>query len=166
MSLSARSSCCPAGSRVEGAIIEDDLIARSQAYLDQLFGPGAGLRHTAFLDHLSSGTLRDTLHGYHLMEADTRYLSVEENYLIGMCVLSATGSHATAAMFAKTLLQLGVAPEKILTAVDRLSMWIGGVRAAEVAARVQTAIAHYERSGVQSLQEWFPPPGEAPDDHA
>jgi hypothetical protein len=136
---------------------DDQLIQRSEAYLDGLFGPGAGRRHTQFLEHLESAALRETMHRYHLIEADTTHLSVEENYLLGMCVLCATKSYSTAGMFAKTLLHLGVRKEKILAAITRLSMWIGGIPAAEAAAHMQRAIHDYEQHGLASLEAWFPP---------
>src|SRR5262245_39742912 len=142
--------------------MEDELVRRSEAYVDTLFGAGTGQRHTQFLEHLENQALRETLHRYHLLEADTTHLSVEENYLIGMAVLCATRSYSTAAMFAKTLLHLGVTKEKLLEAVARLSMWIGGVPAAEAAAHIQRAIRDYEQRGRDSLEVWFPAPrGEA-----
>jgi hypothetical protein len=92
----------------------DDTHARSERYLDEVFGEGAGRKHAAFIDRLASPVLRETLHQYHVIEADTRWLSLEENYLIGMSVLCAQRAYAPASMFAKTLVHLGVAPEKIL----------------------------------------------------
>ena len=135
-----------------------ELIERSEAYLDTLFGAGAGRKHTQFLEHIENEALRETLHRYHVLEADTTYLSVEENYLLGMCVLCAARSYATAGMFARTLLHLGVKKEKLLEAVARLSMWIGGVPAAEAAAHIQRAIRDYEQRGKDSLEAWFPSP--------
>ena len=143
----------------------DELIRRSEEYLDALFGPGAGCRHTVFLEHLENDALRETLHRYHVLEANTTHLSVDENYLIGMCVLCATKSYSTAGMFARTLLHLGVKKEKLLEAIARLSMWIGGIAAAEAAAHVQRAIRDYEQRGQDSLEAWFPAPRrEAPHD--
>jgi alkylhydroperoxidase/carboxymuconolactone decarboxylase family protein YurZ len=140
----------------------DELIHRSEEYLDTLFGPGAGRRHTAFLEHLENDVLRETLHRYHVIEADTTNLSIDENYLIGMCVLCATKSYSTAGMFARTLMHVGVKKEKLLEALARLSMWIGGIAAAEAAAHVQRAIHDYEQRGQESLESWFPnPPTEA-----
>jgi len=131
--------------------------ARSERYLDSLFGPGAGRRHSAFVARLEHPALREALHGYHVLESDTTHLSVEENYLLGMVVLCGQRAWVPAAMFAKTLCHLGVPREKILEAVARLSMWIGGVPAAEAAAHVQKAIGEYEAHGLASLAAWFPP---------
>jgi len=135
----------------------NDLHERSLAYLDDLFGAGAGARHAAFIDRLEHPVLRDTLHSYHVLESDTRYLSVTENYLLGMVVLCAQRNYATAAMFAKTLLHLGVARGKLIEATARLAMWVGGIQAAEAAAHVQKAIGEYEHRGIASLEAWFPP---------
>ena len=133
-----------------------DLHQRSERYLDELFGPGAGARHTAFLDRIEHPALRDALHGYHVLESDTRYLSIADNYLLGMTVLCAQRAWVPAAMFAKTLLHLGEPRGKLLEAIARLSMWIGGIPAAEAAAHIQKAIADYEQRGAASLEAWFP----------
>ncbi|HET7504923.1 MAG TPA: hypothetical protein VFK02_28060 [Kofleriaceae bacterium] len=130
---------------------------QSERYLDDLFGPGAGARHSAFIDRIDHPALRDALHGYHVLESDTRHLSVAENYLLGMAVLCAQRSYGPAGMFAKTLLHLGVPREKLLEAVARLAMWIGGIPAAEAAAHIQKAIGDYEQRGLASLEAWFPP---------
>jgi alkylhydroperoxidase/carboxymuconolactone decarboxylase family protein YurZ len=137
----------------------DDRKQRSERYLDELFGAGAGARHSAFIDRLAHPALREALHGYHVLEADTRHLSVAENYLLGMVVLCAQRAYGPAAMFAKTLLHLGVAREKLLEATARLAMWIGGIAAAEAAAHIQKAIGEYEQRGLASLDAWFPPAG-------
>ena len=137
----------------------DERHTRSERYLDGLFGAGAGRKHAAFVDRLASPVLRETLHAYHVLEADTRWLSVEENYLLGLVVLCAQRAYAPAAMFAKTLLHLGVAKEKILEAVTRLTMWVGGLAAAEAAAHVQKALREYEKDGLASLAAWFPEEG-------
>jgi alkylhydroperoxidase/carboxymuconolactone decarboxylase family protein YurZ len=134
----------------------DDRHARSERYLDGLFGAGAGKKHAAFVDRLAHPALRETLHEYHLLEADTRWLSVEENYLLGMTVLCAQRAYAPATMFAKTLVHLGVPREKILEAIARLSMWCGGIAAAEAAAHIQKAIREYEKEGLASMAAWFP----------
>ena len=134
----------------------DDLHRRSERYLDELFGPGAGARHTAFLARLEPPALRDTLHGYHVLESDTRYLSIAENYLLGMTVLCAQRAWGPAAMFAKTLLHLGEPRGKLLEAIARLAMWVGGIAAAEAAGHIQKAIADYEQRGAASLEAWFP----------
>src|SRR5262245_12108008 len=97
----------------------DELRRRSELYLDELFGAGAGARHTAFIDRIDHPALRDTLHGYHVLESDTRQLSVAENYLLGMTVLCAQRNWGPAAMFAKALLHLGVPRAKLLEAIAR-----------------------------------------------
>jgi len=135
---------------------DPELRRRSERYLDEIFGAGAGARHTAFIDRLRHRALRETLHRYHVLESDTAHLSVAENYLIGMVVLCAQRAFAPAAMFAKTLLHLGVAREKLLEATARLAMWSGGLLAAEAAAHVQKAIREYEQHGLASLDGWFP----------
>jgi alkylhydroperoxidase/carboxymuconolactone decarboxylase family protein YurZ len=135
----------------------DELKQRSERYLDELFGDGAGARHSAFIDRLEHPALRDMLHRYHVLEADTRHLSVEDNYLLGMVVLCALRSYGPVAMFAKTLVHLGVARERLLEATARLAMWVGGIAAAEAAAHVQKAIREYEQHGLASLGAWFPP---------
>ena len=140
----------------------DELTRRSIEYLDELFGAGAGARHGAFIDRLEHPVLRETLHGYHVLESDTRYLSIAENYLLGMVVLCAQRNYGPAAMFAKTLLHLGVARGKLIEATARLAMWVGGIAAAEAAAHIQKAIGEYEQRGIASLDGWFPPaPGAA-----
>jgi len=133
-----------------------DRNARSERYLDELFGAGAGARHSAFIDRLDHPVLRDTLHAYHVLESDTRHLSVAENYLLGMTVLCAQRNYGPAAMFAKTLIHIGVPREKLLEATARLAMWVGGIPAAEAAAHIQKAIGEYEQRGVASLEAWFP----------
>jgi len=135
---------------------DDELKRRSERYLDQLFGPGAGARHSAFIDRLEHPALRKTLHGYHVLQADTRYLSVAENYLLGMVVMCAQRNFGTAAMFAKTLLHIGVPRGKLIEATARLTMWVGGIAAAEAAAHVQKAIGEYEQHGFAALAAWFP----------
>ena len=106
---------------------DPELRRRSERYLDDIFGAGAGARHSAFIDRLHHPALRETLHRYHVLESDTSHLSVAENYLLGMVVLCAQRAFAPAAMFAKTLLHLGVPREKLLEAVARLAMWCGGL---------------------------------------
>ena len=130
--------------------------ARSERYLDDLFGEGAGAKHSAFIDRHAHPALREALHGYHVLESDTRHLSVEENYLLGMTVLCAQRAYGPAAMFAKTLRHLGVSPDKLLEATARLAMWVGGIAAAEAAAHIQKAIGEYEQRGLASLDAWFP----------
>jgi alkylhydroperoxidase/carboxymuconolactone decarboxylase family protein YurZ len=136
--------------------MSEDLKQRSERYLDGLFGEGAGKKHTVFVDRLAHAALRETLHEYHVLESDTKWLSVEENYLIGMAVLCAQRAWAPATMFAKTLVHIGVPREKVLEAVARLTMWCGGLAAAEAAAHVQKAIRDYEKEGLASMAAWFP----------
>jgi hypothetical protein len=128
----------------------------TEAYLDELFGPGMGRRHTRFLAHIESDALRATVHRFHALEADTRWLSHEENYLLGMCVLCATRSYATAGMFAKTLRHLGTPRARILDAVARLAMWTGGIAAAEASAHIQRALDEFDAHGLRSMAAWFP----------
>lgn len=125
-------------------------------YLDTLFGPGFGQRHCHFLEGIEPEGLRDVLHSYHGIEADESHLSVRDNYLLGMAVLCATRSYGTAAMFAKTLLHLGVPKATLLEVMHRLSMWVGGVAAVEAAMQIQRAIREFEAKGVASLDAWFP----------
>ena len=133
-----------------------DSEAATIAHLDGIFGPGSGQKHVAFLNRIEHPALRDMLHGYHALESDVTELSIAENYLLGVAVLCATKSYGTAAMFTKTLLHLGVPREKILAAVARLAMWVGGLHAVEAAFHVQKAIAEYEAKGLASLEAWFP----------
>jgi hypothetical protein len=130
--------------------------ARSEAYLDDLFGPGQGRRHASLIDRYDSPTIRDALHTCHLIEADTRCVSSEENYLVGMAVLLAVRSYGPAAMFAKALRRLGVPREKILETAARLSMWIGTIPAAEAVGVTQKAVDDWDRRGEASMESWFP----------
>jgi hypothetical protein len=134
-----------------------DSIATTIRYVDGVFGPGTGERHVAFLEQIQNIALRDVVHRCHAMEADTAFVSLEENYLLGMCVLAALRSYGTAAMFAKVLLHLGTRREKILEAIGRLSMWVGALPSAEATLVVQKAIQQYEEEGFASLDAWFPP---------
>ena len=142
--------------------MNDDLIKATARYVEQIFGPGTGDSHVRFLDRVENAALREMVHRYHSFEADTSLLSFEENYLIGLCVLCAQGRDATAAMFAKTLLALGVSKHKILEAVARLSMWIGGLPAVEASFVVQKAIREYEADPKAALAAWFPAPRGVP----
>lgn len=135
---------------------QSDPTVATEVYVDRIFGPGMGSRHLRFLRRLQNDALRETILRYHAVEADERWLSIEENYLLGTCVLCATGHLDTAAMFAKTLCHLRVPEERILEAVGRLSMWIGGLPAAEASLRIQRALAEYRREGLASLAVWFP----------
>lgn len=139
---------------------ERDPIEQTLDYVDTLFGEGAGKKHLRFLERIQNPALREQVLRYHAVEANTAQLSLEENYLLGMAVLAALGRYDTAGMFAKTLLHLGARKEKLLEAVARLSMWIGGLPAVEAGFRIQRAIAEYERDGVASLAVWFPEDGE------
>ena len=136
--------------------MSDETIARSEAYLDTLFGEGMGRRHSRFLDRLGHAGTADALHRYHGIEADETWISVEENYLIGLCVLCAQGRWGPAGMFARTLAHRGVPAPRILEAVARLEMWIGGIGAAEAVGRVRSALRDYERDGLDSMRGWFP----------
>jgi len=134
----------------------DDLEQRSLAYVDQLFGPGTGERHARFLEQIENDALRDEIHRYHVLQSDTSQLSLEEHYLLATCVLCAVRSFGSAQMFAKTLRHLGVPRDKILAAIARLSMWIGGIPAADATAHIRRALDEYDRVGVASLAAWFP----------
>jgi alkylhydroperoxidase/carboxymuconolactone decarboxylase family protein YurZ len=133
-----------------------DLHDKSREYLDGLFGERAGEKHSRFVDKLESPALRDMLHQAHVLESDTRHLSVEENYLLGLVVLCTQRAFAPAAMFAKTLLHLGAPKEKIIEAITRLAMWVGPLHAAEAAAHIQKALREYEAQGLASMAAWFP----------
>lgn len=140
--------------------MDPESIRRTIEYVDRIFGPGMGARHVQFLERLENPALRATIHGYHQLESDTRWLSLEENYLLGACTLCAVGQLETAALFVKTLLHLGTPRQRILEAVGRLSMWVGGLPAATAAFAMQRAIREYERDGLASLAVWFPEPKE------
>lgn len=64
---------------------------RTERFVDELFGPGMGARHVQFLDKLENPALREMIHRYHPVEQDVSEVSLIENYMIGMAVLSATG---------------------------------------------------------------------------
>jgi hypothetical protein len=125
--------------------------------VESIFGPGTGEAHVRFLERIQNPALREMIHRYHTLEADTSELSLQENYLLGMCVLFAQRDHVAAALFAKTLMHLGVRKEKLLEACARLSMWIGGLPAADATFTLQKAIREYEKEGLASLGVWFPP---------
>lgn len=128
----------------------------SEAYVDRIFGPGTGARHARFLDQIENEALRDEIHRYHEIQSDTSLLSLEEHYLLATCVLCSTRNFGSAGMFAKTLRHLGVSREKVLAAVGRLSMWIGGIPAVEATAQVRRALDEYDRHGAASMAAWFP----------
>jgi hypothetical protein len=132
-------------------------IRDTEAYVESIFGAGTGEAHVRFLDRIQNEALREMIHRYHTLEADTSQLSLQENYLIGMCVLCSQRDYTTAALFAKTLLHLGVPREKLLEATARLSMWIGGLPAVDASFAIQKAIREYEKEGLGSLGVWFPP---------
>ena len=136
-----------------------DHVQKTETYVDAIFGAGAGEAHTRFLERIQNDGLREMIHRYHSLEADTTWLSLEENYLLGMCVLCAQRDYTAAALFAKTLLRLGVPREKLLEAAARLAMWIGGLPAVDASFVIQKAIREYEREGPASLGVWFPPEG-------
>jgi len=137
--------------------MEDDSVLRaSEGFVDEVFGEGKGKQHSDYLAYLENDALRDMIHRYHALESDTSHVSLEENYLIGMCVLCANQRYGPAQMFAKTLRHLGTSREKILEAVARLAMWIGGIPAAEAAAHIQKALREYDEKGAASLDAWFP----------
>jgi hypothetical protein len=131
-------------------------IEKTERYVESIFGPGTGEAHVRFLERIQNPALREMIHRYHALEADTSELSLPENYLIGMCVLCAQRDYQTAALFAKTLLHLGVRKEKLLEACARLAMWVGGLPAVDASFTVQKAIREYERDGLGSLAVWFP----------
>jgi alkylhydroperoxidase/carboxymuconolactone decarboxylase family protein YurZ len=128
----------------------------TEAYVDRIFGPGAGEAHVRFLERIQNPALREMIHRYHALEADTSELSLSENYLLGMCVLLAQRDYQAASLFAKTLLVLGVRKQKLLEACARLAMWIGGLPAADASFAIQRAIREYEGDGQASLEVWFP----------
>lgn len=132
-------------------------IADTEAYVDSIFGPGTGEAHVRFLERVQNEALREMIHRYHALEADTSQLSLQENYLIGMCVLCSQRDYSAAGLFAKTLLHLGVPKEKLLAAVARLSMWSGGLPAVDASFAIQKAIREYEQEGLGALAVWFPP---------
>lgn len=132
-------------------------IGDTKAYVESIFGPGTGEAHVRFLERIQNPALREMIHRYHTLEADTSQLSLEENYLIGMCVLLSQRDYQAASLFAKTLLHLGARKEKLLEASARLAMWIGGLPAVDASFALQKAIREYERDGLASLGVWFPP---------
>ena len=136
-----------------------DFVTATEDYVDEIFGPGTGEKHLRFLERIENPALREQILRFHVMEADGSQISKEENYLIGMCVLCAGKHYSTAGMFAKTLLHLGVSKQKLLEAVARLSMWIGGLPSVEAAFAIQKAILDYEANGLSSLGVWFPEGG-------
>ena len=130
-------------------------IAETDAYVESIFGAGTGEPHVRFLERIQNPALREMIHRYHSLEANTSQLSLQENYLIGMCVLLGQRDHQTAALFAKTLLHLGMRKEKLLEACARLAMWIGGLPAVDASFTIQKAIREYEQEGLGSLGVWF-----------
>ena len=134
-------------------------ISDTEGYVESIFGAGTGEAHVRFLERIQNPALREMIHRYHTLEADTSELSLQENYLLGMCVLCAQRDYQTASLFAKTLLHLGVRKEKLLEATARLSMWVGGLPAVDASFTIQKAIREYERDGLGSLGVWFPAAG-------
>jgi hypothetical protein len=135
-------------------------VADTEKYVESIFGPGTGAAHVRFLERIENPALREMIHRYHMLEADTSQLSLQENYLLGMCLLCSQRDYVAAALFAKTLLHLGVRKEKLLEAGARLAMWIGGLPAVDASFAIQKAIREYEQEGLGSLGVWFP--GEKP----
>ncbi len=131
-------------------------IEGTRRYVDELLGSGMGSRHVRFLERIENPGLREHVHRFHAVEADTRLLSVEENYLIGVCVLCSRGQLATAAMFAKLLRRLGTPPERILEAVARLAIWSGGLSAVDASFAIQKALREYDKDPEAALLPWFP----------
>jgi hypothetical protein len=131
-------------------------IADTERYVDSIFGSGTGEAHVRFLDRIQNEALREMIHRYHVLEGDTSQLSLQENYLIGMCVLCSQRDYVAAGLFAKTLMHLGVPKEKLLEATARLAMWIGGLPAVDASFAIQKAIREYEKEGLASLGVWFP----------
>jgi hypothetical protein len=132
-------------------------ISDTESYVESIFGPGTGEAHVRFLERIQNPALREMIHRYHTLEADTSRLSLEENYLIGMCVLFSQRDYPAASLFAKTLLHLGTPKEKLLEAGARLAMWMGGLPAVDASFALQKAIREYEKEGLASLGVWFPP---------
>ena len=130
-------------------------LTETETYVESIFGPGTGEAHVRFLERIQNPALREMIHRYHSLEANTSELSLHENYLIGMCVLCAQRDYQTAALFAKTLLHLGMRKEKLLEACARLAMWVGGLPAVDASFTIQKAIREYEREGLGSLGVWF-----------
>lgn len=129
----------------------------SEEFLDRLFGSGMGKRHRAHVARAASGDkFLASMDLYHLMTADTRVLSLELHYLLGVCVFFAMGINGTGMGFAKILLNLGVSPDKIREAVSRLHVWAGRFAASESLAYLERAIADFEERGLASLP-WFAP---------
>ena len=46
-------------------------IADTERYVDSIFGPGTGEAHVRFLDRIQNEALREMIHRYHVLEADT-----------------------------------------------------------------------------------------------
>ncbi len=133
-----------------------DPIESTEHYVDALFGPGMGKRHLRFLERIRDPALRELILRFHTVEADTRHISIEENYLLGVCVLVAQGHLRTAAMFAKVLRRIGTSSERILAAVGRVAMWAGGLPVTEASLVIQKALAEYDEDPVGALASWFP----------
>ncbi|HXK19458.1 MAG TPA: hypothetical protein VNG33_16730 [Polyangiaceae bacterium] len=131
-------------------------IRDTENYVESIFGPGTGEAHVRFLEKIENPGLREMIHRYHALEADTSWLSLQENYLIGMCVLFSQRDYQAASLFAKTLLHLGTPKEKLLEAAARLAMWVGGLHAVDASFALQKAIREYEKEGLASLGVWFP----------
>lgn len=130
----------------------------TERYVDELLGPGMGKRHLIFLGRIRDPSLRELVLRFHAVEADTAHVTVEENYLIGVCVLVAQGQLRTAAMFAKLLRRIGTSSERILAAVARVAMWAGGLPVTEASLVIQKALSEYDEDPERALAPWFPEP--------
>ena len=138
---------------------DEELERITEAYLDPIFGPGAGRKHSAFLRRIESDSLREALHRAHGVEGETALLPLDVHYLVAVCVLCAVKSYGTAAMFAKTLRHLGVPRARIVEAVGRNALWVGAVAATEASIAIQRALDEWDAKGLASLEAWFPEPG-------
>jgi len=74
----------------------------------------------------------------------------------GMTVIGVGRDKRPAAMFARTLLHLGVEAGKLLEVCARLAIWVGPIQAAEAAGHLQKAIRDYQEDGLGSLERWLP----------
>jgi hypothetical protein len=46
-------------------------LADTESYVDSIFGPGTGAAHVRFLDRIQNPALREMIHRYHTVEADS-----------------------------------------------------------------------------------------------
>lgn len=130
---------------------DDDNAARvSKDLLESLFGPGSAerLRDARTLGHANLVPVADL---HNAVAADTRLLSLQEHYLIGMSVLLATGRARSAQSVVKLLRHVGMSAETIREAASRLTIWCGGLTAMEMMYHVDVALKDYEAKGVASF---------------